>query len=147
MTDSLEANHRRAEQAATAAEDAARSAEEARKRAEAAAKNAEDFDKRRVALMGVYQDRLNHEYDKGWEQIRIVSYVSAGVLVGMGLLLRDAPVSDPALLVRGVCGFGFVLALGSFINQIGSQRDARDLRKTLAGFEEGVTPSYFLAQN
>ena len=143
MTDAVDSDQKRAIQAAATAEAAAESAEKARERAERAANYAEQLDKRSIEAMAVYQDRLNHEYDKGWEQIRIVAYVSAGVLVGTGWLLREGTVAKPELVTRAVSLLGFVMALGSLFNQIGSQFDARDLRRTLASLEHGVPVAYY----
>ena len=147
MNDAIDPTKKRLEEALAAIEAAATSAKEFQSRAEAAAKSFEQFDVRRIELMGVYQDRLNHEYDKGWEQIRIIAYVTAGILVAVGLLLRSAPISDPSLIIQAVCALGFLMTLGSLINQIGSQRDARDLRKTLGSLEGGVNPAYYTTRH
>ncbi len=139
----MESGHKPGDQAGDAVKASALKAEETRDHAGSAADGAETIVKERVQLMGVYQTRLNHEYDKGWEQIRITAYVSGGILAVTGFLISAAPESNIALLIRALATIGFLLALGSLINQIGSQLDARDLRKTLAGLEGPLDPTYY----
>lgn len=92
-----------------------------------------------VVLLELYKahhDRLKHEYDLSWHQIRLLSYVSGAFVASLGVFKKYF--SNDEFLGHFILGFSLLGLSVSFCGVLiflGSLDTAKGLRKNLASIE------------
>ena len=104
--------------------------------------NEENKQETLLELYKIYHDRLKHEYDISWQQIKIFAYISGMNVGALGLFmkaLKNSPLVDFIIIL--VPFVGFFIALSSFITFFGSLKTAEEIRDDLAAIERKLNIS------
>jgi hypothetical protein len=100
-----------------------------------------DLDKENtlLELYKIYHDRLRHEYDLSWEQVKVCMYITGVIIGGFGLLLKEkSKYPGIEVLVNLIPIIGLFIGLASLMILIGSLKTSEEIRNDLSSIETKI---------